>query len=247
MTTDPERASFIAAIVDDPDDDLPRLIMADWLDERGEHDRAEFVRVQCELAGHMPSCARAAEEQPDSTDWTCPCHALRRRERELWSGTAGIEFAQFNVKFGMDTRLEDYRRGFLHTIRASASDWMRPAAINSAEWQGGTIGQSILAANPVEVVAFTDCGRTITIEKRQTDSEYKWVLGVNPGMAGGLSKCPYKSRGELIDAMPAEMRRFGIGWESVTTSTFRSEIEEVERRIIASLGIPRAFLHSGPA
>ena len=32
-----------------PDDDLPRLVYADWLDEHGRHARAEFIRVQCEL------------------------------------------------------------------------------------------------------------------------------------------------------------------------------------------------------
>lgn len=33
-----------------PDDDLPRLVYADWLDEHGRHARAEFIRVQCERA-----------------------------------------------------------------------------------------------------------------------------------------------------------------------------------------------------
>ena len=33
-----------------PDDDLPRLVYADWIDEHGRHARAEFIRVQCELA-----------------------------------------------------------------------------------------------------------------------------------------------------------------------------------------------------
>src|SRR5262245_53285184 len=45
-----ERDAFIQAIIQAPDDDLPRLIYADWLDEHGESDRAEFVRVQIERA-----------------------------------------------------------------------------------------------------------------------------------------------------------------------------------------------------
>lgn len=45
-----DRAAFLAAIREAPDDDAPRLIYADWLDENGEAERAEFVRVQCELA-----------------------------------------------------------------------------------------------------------------------------------------------------------------------------------------------------
>ena len=38
-------ADFHAAILDEPDDDLTRLVFADWLDDRGEGDRAEFVRL----------------------------------------------------------------------------------------------------------------------------------------------------------------------------------------------------------
>src|SRR5439155_8900481 len=42
--------AFLAAIVADPDADGPRLAYADWLGERGDAARAEFLRVQCELA-----------------------------------------------------------------------------------------------------------------------------------------------------------------------------------------------------
>lgn len=37
-----------------PDDDAPRLIYADWLDEHDQPERAEFVRVQCELSREYP-------------------------------------------------------------------------------------------------------------------------------------------------------------------------------------------------
>ena len=39
--------AFLKAILADPDDDAPRLIYADWLDEHGDGDRAEFIRAQC--------------------------------------------------------------------------------------------------------------------------------------------------------------------------------------------------------
>src|SRR5688572_25329619 len=48
-----ENEALLAAIVADPDDDLPRLAYADWLEENGneaDRDRAEFIRVQCQLA-----------------------------------------------------------------------------------------------------------------------------------------------------------------------------------------------------
>ncbi len=40
---------FLRAIADDLYDDTPRLVFADWLDEHGDPDRAEFIRLQCEL------------------------------------------------------------------------------------------------------------------------------------------------------------------------------------------------------
>jgi uncharacterized protein (TIGR02996 family) len=39
--------AFLQAILESPDDDTPRLVYADWLDENGDSDRAEFIRVQC--------------------------------------------------------------------------------------------------------------------------------------------------------------------------------------------------------
>jgi uncharacterized protein (TIGR02996 family) len=49
------------AILAAPDDDAPRLVWADWLDEHGQPDRAEFVRLQCELANLDPGDRRIDE------------------------------------------------------------------------------------------------------------------------------------------------------------------------------------------
>jgi uncharacterized protein (TIGR02996 family) len=49
----PDEAGFLAAIRADPDDDTPRLVYADWLDERGgdaDVARAEYIRLSIELA-----------------------------------------------------------------------------------------------------------------------------------------------------------------------------------------------------
>lgn len=46
----PDRACLLDAIRDNPACDTARLVYADFLDENGEGDRAEFIRVQCELA-----------------------------------------------------------------------------------------------------------------------------------------------------------------------------------------------------
>lgn len=83
MTDD---AAFLAAICARPDDDLPRLVYADWLDEHGRGERGEFIRVQCAIATHdHRSCNQGICRQAGHG----PCRAcrgledLRRREREL--------------------------------------------------------------------------------------------------------------------------------------------------------------------
>ncbi len=88
---------LLAAICRDPADDQLRLVAADWLEEQGDTDRAEFIRVQCELT--QPSrcdwvevtgtdCAtHNASVKPYRVMVKCPACtrqvALRRREREL--------------------------------------------------------------------------------------------------------------------------------------------------------------------
>lgn len=99
-------AAFLAAIVDRPDDDHPRLLYADWLEEQGEAERSEFIRVQCELANRdLSVCTRCGDPWnsqvrknsfPVPLAWCALCNiegpplpdvdfdaALRRREREL--------------------------------------------------------------------------------------------------------------------------------------------------------------------
>ena len=44
-----DREAFLRGIFADPDSDLPRLVFADWLDERGEAAWAELIRLQCDL------------------------------------------------------------------------------------------------------------------------------------------------------------------------------------------------------
>ena len=57
-----DEAALLAAIRAAPTDDLPRLVYADWLDER---DRAGgvFLRAECEFAALAPDDPRRAELQ----------------------------------------------------------------------------------------------------------------------------------------------------------------------------------------
>lgn len=48
--TNPDENTLRQAIANAPDDDAPRLAYADWLQQQDQADRAEFIRVQCQLA-----------------------------------------------------------------------------------------------------------------------------------------------------------------------------------------------------
>ena len=87
---------FLAAIAARPDDDLPRLIFADWLDEHGDADRATFIRLQCSV--DYTGAARAAGLE-----------ALHRRE---WlAELPGVYHAEF-------------RRGFAEHVVLPASTFL---------------------------------------------------------------------------------------------------------------------------
>src|SRR4051794_24990097 len=45
-----DQSALLRAGCDEPDDDVHRLVYADWLVENGEPERAEFIRTQIELA-----------------------------------------------------------------------------------------------------------------------------------------------------------------------------------------------------
>lgn len=45
-----DRESFLRTIAASPDDDAPKLVFADWLDDQGEAERAELIRVKVALA-----------------------------------------------------------------------------------------------------------------------------------------------------------------------------------------------------
>ncbi len=66
-----ERDALVNAIIENPDDDTLRLVFADWLDENGDTDRAEFIRLQVRRGYNW--------------EWSTPdTQEDYRRERVLW-------------------------------------------------------------------------------------------------------------------------------------------------------------------
>jgi uncharacterized protein (TIGR02996 family) len=65
-----QREAFLCDVCENPDDDTPRLVFADWLEDNGDPQWAEFIRVQIALS-RLPS-------------WEERRVGLMARERELW-------------------------------------------------------------------------------------------------------------------------------------------------------------------
>ena len=54
--------AFLDAVLADPESDGPRLLMADYLDDAGQSERAEFVRIQVALATMAESGSDARKD-----------------------------------------------------------------------------------------------------------------------------------------------------------------------------------------
>src|SRR5262245_3874429 len=103
-----EREGFLQAIREAPDDDGVRLIYADWLGERGEVERAELIRVQCELERLPPGdpCRPGLEDRADDL--------LGEHEMD-WLGAAdGLH--------GWE-----WRRGFIEKVSVNSTSSLEPA------------------------------------------------------------------------------------------------------------------------
>jgi uncharacterized protein (TIGR02996 family) len=100
-------AAFTQAILEDPNEDAHRLVFADWLDDQGDSERAEFIRVQVEKArwpqGHPQTRALAVREA-----------ALLERNRSAWA--AGV--ADLVIRY-------TFCRGFIEEISLSAVQFLR--------------------------------------------------------------------------------------------------------------------------
>jgi uncharacterized protein (TIGR02996 family) len=80
-----QEEAFVQAVLETPDDDAPRLIYADWLDDHGDP-RGTFIRLQCEIA-RLPEEdprreALAAQAKPLEEQLRA---ALRQKVRPGWA------------------------------------------------------------------------------------------------------------------------------------------------------------------
>jgi len=150
----PDFHAFLRAVVAEPDEDLPRLAFADWLEEHGDAERAAFIRTQVELARLVASGLGNTKE----------AEALRRSERSFLSASSyhrplwAAELCPQLVKLvppekglagvhvdGADRVL--FHRGFVESVTCSVSEWF-------------VHGRSVCERQPVRTLLLTGCGNT---------------------------------------------------------------------------------------
>jgi uncharacterized protein (TIGR02996 family) len=100
---------FLADIVQHPNDDAPRLVYADWLDEHGNPDLASFIRVQCALARLPDGCPGRVE--------------LEEQEHDL----EGLHGAAWGAALGPGVCEPQFRRGLVEVASMTARSFVRRA------------------------------------------------------------------------------------------------------------------------
>jgi uncharacterized protein (TIGR02996 family) len=152
--------ALLAAVIAAPADDLPRLVYADWVEERGEPDRAAFIRGQVELARTPPwepfavRCRHFSADDLDSgRRWLDRLPDVGDRWFVRWDG----EHA--------------YRRGFGWALAVE-----QPPALVEA-------GDAVFAAAPVGRLALG----TATLDDWRAFARCPWLARVTDITFGGLN------------------------------------------------------------
>jgi uncharacterized protein (TIGR02996 family) len=100
--------TFLHAIREAPEDDTPRLVYADWLDEHDQPERAEFIRAQIHMTRLSPHSRRRA--------------ALLRRTRELLAAHGDV-WRQSLPKWAR--RRCQFQRGFVAHVTCTALQFIK--------------------------------------------------------------------------------------------------------------------------
>ena len=120
---------LLRGILDNPDEDSPRLVYADWLEAHGDPDRAAFIRVQCRLAVRE----QFADVPYGDPDWN--------QNYELWKANGERWAAELPALPGVGYGFNHAFRGFPLVQCRNPDDVVRH-------------GERIGAATPIEAVLF---------------------------------------------------------------------------------------------
>jgi len=132
------RTALLASILANPQEDTPRLVYADFLEERGEVDRAEFVR-DCIILQQWTDCPNRLADLQTRRPVPLRCgvceYCLARRRAERYYAKHQWMDCPYAVAFEptpLDGAMPTgpgltliVRRGFISSITISWDDWLR--------------------------------------------------------------------------------------------------------------------------
>ncbi|HEX3148978.1 MAG TPA: TIGR02996 domain-containing protein [Gemmataceae bacterium] len=160
--------ALLQSILAAPDDDAPRLIYADWLDEHGDADRAAFIRAQIELA-----CTRPNHSKHDSLVQIE--RTLLGKHAEAWSAWVPVW-----------VRERKYHRGFLDWVRCDADAFIAGADVlrRHTPLAGARLDGNRHIARPLFISRCLEGLRSLTLS----------IDNMPRGDWTGLADCPYLYR-----------------------------------------------------
>jgi uncharacterized protein (TIGR02996 family) len=122
VSRDNERRGLLDSVAENPGDDTPRLVYADWLDENGEPNRAEFIRAQIRLSGLKPW-------GEGYTELDIRCRELLRVHQKEWLGSLPpVDLSSLNPfhnRVSDTPGWETFERGFPARVQMQSAEFVR--------------------------------------------------------------------------------------------------------------------------
>ncbi len=128
-----EADALLDAIFDNPDDDTPRLVYADWLQEHGQENYAQFIRLSIKAdKGSKPPVERKRLNEERSTLWE---RCLKRLEEAVGILPKTIQVyellghARYDYLQGLSPvwAMHNYPRGICNKVVVKAEEFVRTA------------------------------------------------------------------------------------------------------------------------
>ncbi|QDU20594.1 TIGR02996 domain-containing protein [Urbifossiella limnaea] len=194
-----DETALLAAVVAAPDDETPRLVLADWWDDYNRPDRADFVRIECQLARLLAAHPHPYQLVARARSMLCISDrefrfegnldpALEEQDQELvrlrgWDWDGGVSSLVEYVGF---------RRGFVEEVGMSGRAFLRSA-------------NEMFARAPVRHVSFSRTPTALLPELtacpylgrlRSASFAHK---AIGPAGAAYLARCPHLCNLEELD------------------------------------------------
>jgi uncharacterized protein (TIGR02996 family) len=219
--------SFVEDIVARPDDDAPRLIFADWLEDHGDPQRAEFIRRQCERAAKLGD---AGELQSWLDCRPTVSYGSRREhpfahsilgaldvDESAWSDTEGRSLEAHLEETGRERWLRGlslpiaFRRGFPERIETGAYEYLQHADIL----------ERIAPVQAIRLVDFSPPPQEEDIDWDQADADrLEWT--------SRLAECPQLKRWRELEFLACP------GWDLFDALLSSPHLRNLRRLVATS-------------